>query len=316
VRIAREATADDEKGQIIGTFFYMSPEQAHARIDMIDERTDVFLLGGVLYEILTGQPPYMGNTVVDVVRSAQQCKVPQPELVAPERNIPTALTRIVMKCLAKEQRDRYQNALSLKDDVELFLKGGMSFPTLTFRAGEHLMKEGEKGDQVFILKKGLVQVYKTYEDGRRHGLATLGPGAVVGEAAVLSAGERTASVVAVEDVLATAVTRTQLEKELGLNSWMGSLVKALADRFLGVDDNLDTARGELAFLKIEHWIFEYLLAHGKPSATGQREVELAKMVRHARRELKKSEAEIQRVIDGAPKIRTDVARDACWYQGL
>jgi len=64
VRVMRdEALADDEKGQIIGTFFYMSPEQALARTEEIDERTDIFLPGGVLYEILTGQPPFMGKTV-------------------------------------------------------------------------------------------------------------------------------------------------------------------------------------------------------------------------------------------------------------
>jgi serine/threonine protein kinase len=313
VRVRREVAADDEKGQIIGTFFYMSPEQAHAEVEKVDERTDIFLLGGVLYEILTGQPPYMGSTVVDVVRQAQKCAIPAPNLVAPERNIPEALVRITMKCLQRDQKDRYQNVFLLKQDVENFLKGGASFPQITFKAGEHLMQEGEQGDQVFIINKGTVQVYKTFDDGSRRGLATLKEGAVVGEAAVLSSKERTASVVAVEDVVATAVTRAQLEKELGLNNWVGPLVKALADRFIGIDSKLDEARNELNYVRVEAWILEYLLKHGHPAEDGSKEVVLSAMLKSAKHALKKPEAELRRVVESTPKFKIDKERDIVAY---
>ncbi|HEY4221202.1 MAG TPA: cyclic nucleotide-binding domain-containing protein, partial [Myxococcota bacterium] len=309
VRVRREAAAEDEKGQIIGTFFYMSPEQANAEIDKVDERTDIFLLGGVLYELLTGQPPYMGSTVVDVVRQAQKANIPAPELVAPERNVPAPLSRIAMKCLQRENAERYQTVAQLKADVENFLKGGASFPILTFKAGELLMEEGAKGDQVFIVTKGLVQVYKTFSDGRRQGLATLGPGAVVGEAAVLSSSVRTASVVAVEDTTATAVTRAQLEKELGLNNWMGPLVKALADRFVGIDEKLDTVRTELNHARIELWIVQYLLMHGQPAPDGNKEVVFSAMLKQCKYALKKPEPEIRHVVESTPKFRVDTARD-------
>lgn len=314
VRIRRQGPlsggpADDEKGQIIGTFFYMSPEQANAEIEKIDERTDIFLLGGVLYELLTGQPPYVGSTVVDVVRQAQKANIPAPELVAPERNIPTPLSRIAMKALQKDLGERYQTVQQLKSDVENFVKGGASFPIVTFKAGEHLMEEGDKGDQVFIVAKGLVQVYKTFADGRRQGLATLGPGAVVGEAAVLSDSARTASVVAVEDTTVTTVTRAQLDKELGLNNWMGPLVKALADRFIGVDEKLDEVRGELHFVRIESWVLQYILTHGHPGQDGEKEVVLSAMLKQAKYAMKKPEAEIRRVVEGTAKLKIDVERD-------
>jgi eukaryotic-like serine/threonine-protein kinase len=318
VRVRRDPAGgpvDDEKGQIIGTFFYMSPEQANAEIEKIDERTDIFLLGGVLYELLTGQPPYVGSTVVDVVRQAQRANIPAPELIAPERNVPAPLSRIVMKCLLRDPAQRYPTVLQLKADVENFLKGGASFPTVVFKAGEHLMNEGDKGDQVFILNKGLVQVYKTFEGGRRHGLATLGPGAVVGEAAVLSAGERTASVVAVEDTTVTAVTRAQLDKELGLNQWMGPLVKALADRFIGVDQKLDEMRTELDVARIERWILEYFLKHGQPGAEGEREVVFTAMLKQGRYALKKREAELRRAVEGMAALKVDAARDVVAWRG-
>jgi CRP-like cAMP-binding protein len=303
------ASGDEEKGQIIGTFFYMSPEQANAEVEKIDERTDVFLLGGVMYELLTGQPPYMGSTVVDVVRQAQKANIPAPNLVAPERNIPDALSRICMKALHKDMNERYANILQMKADVENFVRGGASFPVVTFKAGEHLMQEGDKGDQVFIVTKGLVQVYKTFTDGRRQGLATLGPGAVVGEAAVLSAGERTASVVAVEDTTVTAVTRAQLDKELGLNNWMGPLVKALADRFIGIDNKLDEVRSELHFVRIESWLLQYILTHGQMGEDGQKEVVLSAMLKQGKYAMKKPEAEIRRVVEATPKLKIDAERD-------
>ena len=313
VRVHRVRATDDEKGQIIGTFFYMSPEQAQAEIDKVDERTDVFLLGGVLYELLTGQPPYMGSSIVEVVRAAQKCRIKAPDVVAPDRNIPDALSHIAMRCLAKEQGDRYPSAAALRADVENFVKGGASFPTITFKAGEHLMREGEHGDQVFIVNRGTVQVYKTWEDGRRHGVATLRSGAVVGEAAVLSSQQRTASVVAVEDVVATAVTREQLDKELGLNNWMGPLVKALADRFVDNNRHLDEARAALHAARIDTWVLEYLLTHGQPGEQGAREVLFSHMLKACRHALKVPELELRRVIDGLPRLKLDVERDVIAY---
>ena len=313
VRVRRQDTAnvpvDDEKGQIIGTFHYMSPEQATAEIEKIDERTDVFLLGGVLYELLTGQPPYLGGTVVEVVRLAQKANIPAPELIAPERNIPPPLSRIVMKALQKDIAARYQTVQLLKAAVETFVRGGASFPTVTFKAGENLMTEGEKGDQVFIINKGLVQVFKTFGEGQRRGLATLGPGSVVGEASVLTESMRTASVVAVEDTIVTTVTRAQLDKELGLNSWMGPLVKVLADRFIEVDRKLDEMRGDLNFVRIESWLLQYILTHGQVGATGAKEVVLSAMVKQCRHALKKNDGEILRVVEGTPKFKIDAARD-------
>ena len=309
VRIKRARSDDEEKGQIIGTFFYMSPEQAQAEIEKIDERTDVFLLGGVLYEILTGQPPYMGSSIVEVVRAAQKCRIAAPGVVAPERHIPEALSHIAMRCLAKDRADRYQSVVALKADVENFVRGGASFPTITFKAGEHLMREGDSGEQVFIINRGTVQVYKTWEDGRRHGLATLRQGAVVGEAAVLSSQERTASVVAVEDVVATAVTREQLDKELGLNNWMGPLVKALADRFVDNDRHLDEARAALHAARIDTWVLQYLLTHGQAGEQGAKEVLYSHMLKACRHALKVPEPELRRVIDALPRLRLDIERD-------
>jgi CRP-like cAMP-binding protein len=309
VRVSR--AQGDETGQIIGTFFYMSPEQANAQLERIDERTDIFLLGGVLYEILTKQPPYMGSSVVDVVRQAQACRVVRPDLLMPEANIPPALADICMKCLQADHGARYQTVLELKKDVETFLKGGAGLPVRTFKAGEHLMLEGDPGDEVFIVQRGTVQVYTT-QNGRRRGLATLGPGAVVGEAAVFRSTLRSASVVAADDVQAVVVTRRKLEHELGLNTWVGSLVRALADRFFAVNDKFTKADEQIDVLRVSNWVLQYLYLYGHTGPSGRREVAWSHMRQAAMAQFQRPEAEIRALLH-AGNFAIDEVRDAMWF---
>lgn len=308
------AASNDETGQIIGTFFYMSPEQALAEVERIDERTDIFLLGGVLFEILTRQPPYMGSTVVDVVRQAQACQVLRPEMISPEAHIPKALSDICMKCLQKDPAQRYQNALELKRDIENFLKGGAGLPTRVFAPGEHLMLEGEPGEEVFIIQKGMVQVYQTDKGtGRRRGLATLQAGAVVGEAAVFRASMRTASVVAIDEVTTVVVTRKQLETELGLNTWVGSLVKALADRFFSMNDRFTKADEANHTLRLTNWVLQYLVMYGHTGPSQRREVQWSHLLAVTQSHFQKPADEVRTIIESAGSFTIDDARDVIFF---
>ncbi len=311
VRVRR--AQGDETGQIIGTFFYMAPEQATADLDNIDERTDIFLLGGVLYEILTKQPPYLGSTAIDVVRQAQACRIAPPELVVPEANVPPALSAICMKCLRADPQERYASVLELKKDVERFLKGGAGLPLRTFAPGEHLMVEGEPGDEVFILQRGTVQVYST-QGGRRRGLATLGPGSVVGEAAVVRQSTRSASVVAVDEVVAVVVTRENLDRELGLNTWVSSLVKELSDRFIGMTERAAKAEQEVDLLRLSQWALQYLYLYGHTGPSGRREVAWSLVSQAAVAHFHRAGADLQAALTQA-SFCIDEARDALWFSG-
>ncbi len=316
VRVRREGAAppQDETGQIIGTFFYMAPEQALAKTGEIDERTDIFLLGGVLYEILTKQPPYMGSTIVDVVRQAQACQVLRPELILPEAQIPKTLADICMKCLQAAPENRYQTVLELKKDVEKFLKGGAGLPTKLFPSGELLMEEGAPGEEVYIVQKGTVQVYQTDKaTGRRRGLATLGPGAVVGEASVFRASARSASVVAVDDVTCVIVTRKQLESELGLNTWIGSLVKALADRFFTMNDRFTKADEQNNSLKVHNWVLQYLVLYGHTGPSGRREVQWSHLLQAAMHQFQKPESELRVILLENRQFTIDDHRNSMWF---
>jgi len=106
-----------QAGILKGKFGYMSPEQVRGL--PIDRRSDIFALGIVLYEMLTGERLFIGETDFSTLE-----KVRNVEIVPPSSfnvGVPEKLERIVLKALEKNVEDRYQNAIDLHDDLQLFL---------------------------------------------------------------------------------------------------------------------------------------------------------------------------------------------------
>jgi PAS domain S-box-containing protein len=102
-------------GQALGTPAYMSPEQAAGQLALIDRRTDVYGLGAILYEILTGKPPFTGSATHEILQ-----KVREGEPVPPRRlwaGVPPSLERACLRALAKERADRYASAGELAQEV-------------------------------------------------------------------------------------------------------------------------------------------------------------------------------------------------------
>jgi serine/threonine protein kinase len=103
-----------QSGMAIGTLPYMSPEQLQGL--QVDQRTDVFSLGAVLYEMATGQRPFVGRTSAELTSSIlRDTPKPVTELRA---ELPTGLQRIVERCLVKEPPERYSSAVELREAVE------------------------------------------------------------------------------------------------------------------------------------------------------------------------------------------------------
>ena len=245
VTLQRDANADalDAPGTIIGTAAYMPPEQAWGRIDEIDERSDVYALGGILYHILTGVPPHRGETMIASLLVAQTGIVesPQDTVGAAADSLPPGLCAIAMKALEEDPARRHPSVDALRQELEQFLRGGGWFAQVVFAAGATMVREGDPGDCAYIIVSGSCEARKT-EGDQQVSVRVMGAGEVVGETAVLTAGRRSASVVALEEVTALVVTRESFERELGTGSWMGIFMRALAGRFRELDTRLSTMR--------------------------------------------------------------------------
>jgi eukaryotic-like serine/threonine-protein kinase len=113
-----------EAGSIVGTAQYLSPEQA--RGTAVDQRSDVYSLGIVLYELLTGTLPFNGDTPVEIAMK-HLSTVPEPPS-ARRPDVPRDLDLIVMRALAKDPADRYQSAEEMDADLERFARGAAVSP--------------------------------------------------------------------------------------------------------------------------------------------------------------------------------------------
>ena len=118
-KLLDEQGNETQTDMILGTPNYMAPEQAAGRTSEIGPVTDVYSLGAILYEIMTGQPPFKGTDRLNTMRLVREVELTPPSKLQP--GIPKNLEAICVKCLAKTPSRRYQSAQAFADDLTLWL---------------------------------------------------------------------------------------------------------------------------------------------------------------------------------------------------
>lgn len=123
--LAKRLENDDSNltvtGQVLGSPNYMSPEQAGGKRGALNRRSDIYSLGAMLYELLTGRPPFIGDGLSEIVSQVLRNEPLTPRALNP--SVPLDLETVCLKCLEKEPEKRYPTALALMEELGRYLEG-------------------------------------------------------------------------------------------------------------------------------------------------------------------------------------------------
>ena len=159
--LAKTTTNDSEltrTGAVLGTPSYMSPEQAQST-ESVTTAADIYALGAIMYELLTGQPPHKGATAFETVMSVRNSTPLEPRKLNP--NVDSELELICLKCIERNPEDRYSSAAALASDLENWLAGdaiSVKHPSFRAAAAQWLKQNRKFAYSVFAMLLGILLI--------------------------------------------------------------------------------------------------------------------------------------------------------------
>jgi serine/threonine-protein kinase len=213
-----------------GTPAYMPPEIARGCAEQLDQRTDVFMVGAILFEVLTGTPPFHSG---DPPSSYARARAYEPVVdVETARPLVGRLVDIAKKAMAEALADRFDSVPALKAELERFLRGGSLLEQRRYATDTLISEEGDAAEEAFIIVQGECVAFRA-SDGAT--LTKMGPGETFGEVALFAETPRTASVRAASDTVVMVLRRADLLDGVGEGSWLSILIATLARRYAEKD---------------------------------------------------------------------------------
>lgn len=248
-----------------GTPSFMAPEQATGEHWKLDERTDIFALGGMLYRILCGRAPYPGPSAEQALEQAAKGVVTPPDVVAAQQGnpLPRRLVSICMKALSADPAQRYQSVQEFQDDLQRYARGLAHLPRRTFKAGSAIVTEGDPGDAAYVIMEGECVVTRIV-GGQPQEVRRLKTGELFGEVAIFTGQSRMATVSAVTDTVVGVIDRAAIHEEMERTSFMSLAIRTVSSTFLDLDRQMARQRQQSQVVELA---LRHLLLRGERGRT-------------------------------------------------
>jgi serine/threonine protein kinase len=227
---------------IVGTPRYMSPEQTVSARSTLVPASDIFSLGILFYQMLTGEIPFRGESLEELLFHVRETPITDPRERVP--GIHARLAQLVMQMLEKDPEQRPRDLDAVLGELESFRGLGGAFPLRHFEAGRPIFREGEDAQRAFVIVEGEVEIW-TEQGGTRQVLGRHVSGETFGELALFSGEPRSACATALVATAVREISRSALEAETGgLSPWVRSVLSGMAERFVDRSDRLIELLGD------------------------------------------------------------------------
>ena len=215
------------QSEIAGTPGYMSPEQA--RGGPVDERSDIFGLGALLFELISGETPYGSLKSSSVSRSARGETFSLTDMTK-VFEIPDSLLSLVDQMVKSDPSERFESISEVNTALNVFLQDSLYLPQYRFEKDDIIVRQGEHGQCAFMILSGRCEAFFERADGHREFLRVMEAGDIFGEIALLLEGRRTATVRTLETTKVMQIDSSVLEESGTMRGWNAKLLRQLAHR--------------------------------------------------------------------------------------